>query len=55
MPAPLDAAAVDQLFAAAVAAGQPLSFGGHIARARKVAANGALDVLPRDIGSWDRA
>jgi hypothetical protein len=55
MPAPLDAAAVDQLFAAAIAANQPLSFSGHSARAHKVAANGALGVLPWDIGSWVRA
>jgi hypothetical protein len=53
--APLDAAAVDQLFAAAVAAGQPLWLTGHSARAHKVAAKGARDDLPRDIGSWDRA
>jgi hypothetical protein len=41
---PLDAAAVDELFAAAVAAGQPLSLGGHSARAHKDVANGALNV-----------
>jgi hypothetical protein len=51
MITPLDAAAVDQLFAAAIVANQPLSLSGHGARAHKVAANGALDVLPRDIGS----
>jgi hypothetical protein len=37
MLAPLDTAAVDQLFAAAVAAGQPLWLTGHSARAHKVA------------------
>jgi hypothetical protein len=51
MMSPLDAAAVDLFLAAIGPAGQPLSFSGHGARVHKVAANGVLEVLPRDIGS----
>jgi hypothetical protein len=44
-PAPLDAALVDQFFAAADKADQPLSLGGHSSRMHEVAATGALDVF----------
>src|SRR5262249_20414241 len=49
--APLDAAAVDQLFAAALAAGQPLSFTSHRWRAHQAGASDALDSLWKDTGS----
>jgi hypothetical protein len=49
MPAPLDAVAVDQLFAAAGKADQPLSLAGHRSRALKPSALGELDGLPEDI------
>ncbi len=52
-PAPLDAVPVDQFFAAAAKADQPLSFAGHRSGAQHVGANGALDVLADDIGLLD--
>jgi hypothetical protein len=54
MAASRDAAAVDELFAAEVAARQPLSFSGPIARAHKTVANAATHVLPWDVRLSDR-
>jgi hypothetical protein len=45
----LDAVAVDQLFATAAKADEPLSFAGNNSRAHPAAANGDLDVLAGDI------
>jgi uncharacterized protein (TIGR03118 family) len=52
-PAPLDAAAVDQLFTAAAKADQPLSFARLSRRAHKAAQTGGLDVFLRGIWSSD--
>jgi hypothetical protein len=49
MQAPPDAAAVDELFAATVAAGQPSSLSGHGPRSHRVAESGAPNVLPWDL------
>jgi hypothetical protein len=55
MWASLDAAALDQLFAAAGKGDQPWALGGHRSRTHEPGALGGLDVLPEDIWSWDRA
>jgi hypothetical protein len=55
VPAALDAALVDPLFAANAKEDQPLSFGGHRTRVHDAAANGALDTWLESKGLWDRA
>jgi hypothetical protein len=49
--ATLDADALSRLFAAAIAANQQLSFGGHTSRAHKLA-NGDSGTRPGDVGLW---
>jgi hypothetical protein len=56
MPAaPLDAAAVDQLFAATGTADLPLSFAGHRSRPHQAADHGARDDLLGGIWVWNPA
>jgi probable HAF family extracellular repeat protein len=53
-PPTLDAALVDQVFAAADQRDQPLSLGGHSSRMHEVAATGDQDVLAGDTWLLDR-
>jgi hypothetical protein len=53
--ATLDAEALSQLFAAAIAANQRLLFAGHNSRVHRAAASGDLDELSGDLWAWDRA
>jgi hypothetical protein len=55
MPAPLDTAFVDQLFAAAGKADQSLALAGHRSRTLEPSALGELDVLQGELWSMDRA
>jgi hypothetical protein len=54
-PAPLDAAPVDQFFAAVGKADQPWSLAGHRLRMHEAAVIGAGDALPGDLWWWDLA
>jgi hypothetical protein len=55
LPAALDAALVDPLFAAPTKADHPLTFAGYGTRMQDAAASGALDALLESKGLWDYA